>query len=123
MTMIGAAVADFGSGLGLTIAGFDEGSHFALAIDDIGQVHFEHQPERLLVYVSRPINVALDRFVVAKAALRAVHFDHRLAVRAQCALHGDDLVFIAQFEKVEVDQPTLELALQTLGALHDKVRL
>ena len=122
MTMIGATIADFGAAMGLDLDEFPEGGHLALAIEEIGQVHFEHQNEQLLIYVSRPIDVALDRFEVYKSALRSVHFENRLPARVQCALHGEDLVLLAQYEQDEVDQPALERALDALADLHDTVR-
>ncbi len=122
MTMIGASVSDFGSGLGLELDELGRGGHVALAIRDVGQVHFEHLNEQLLVYMSRPIDVALDRLGVWKAALRAVHVSQRVPVRVQCSLHGDDLVFLARYEEHEVDRPALERALDVLSDLHQKVR-
>ena len=120
--MIGAAIADFGDEIGLDLSNVLESGHFALTIGDVGQVHFEHRDEWLTIYLSRPIDVALDRFEVCKSAMRAVHFEQRLPARVQCAMHAEDLVFLAQYEEDEVDQPKLNEAVQMLSDLHESVR-
>ena len=122
MTMIGAAVTDFGDEIGLPLEDLPEGAHIALSIEGTGQVHFEHRNEQLVIYTARGLDVALDRYEVYKTALRAIHFERRLPVRVQCALHDDALVFATRFDEDEVDPQAIELAIVTLADLQQQVR-
>lgn len=121
MSIISAALEDLGTRIGIGPGGIAADGHVALKIGDLDEVHLEQQEETLLVYVARTIDVGRDRLELYSAALRAVHFDNRIPVRVQCALHEDKLIFLAQYDDDEVDVPGLERALELLSELHDKV--
>ena len=120
--MLDTAIAEYGTILGFDPGDFVDRDHVAVAIDGIGELHLERHEEALLVYLSRPIEVGSDRLDLYKRALRAVHFEKGLPARTQCALHHNNLVFLARYEEDEVSLPTLEQSLDLLIELHQGVR-
>ena len=122
MSMLDAAMADFGTLLGFDPADLTDRAHVAVAIDGIGELHVERRDEMLLVYLARDIEVGRDRLELYRSALREVHFENGLPARVQCALHHDSLIFLALYEADEVGLQALEQSLDLLIELHESVR-
>ncbi len=123
MSMLDAAMDDFGTLLGLDAAVFSGREHLAVEIEGAGELHVERRDEALLVYLSRPLEVGVDKLQVYKSALRRVHFENGLDVRVQCGLHGEHLVFLARYDGDELTMQALEHAIEVLINLHDSVMI
>ena len=119
--MLDSAIADCGTILGFDPSDFADRNHVAVAIEGIGELHLERQDEALLIYLSRAIEVGIDRLSLYRSALRAVHFENGLPARVQCALYHDNLIFLARYEPDEVDLPVLEQSFDLLIELHQRV--
>ena len=121
MSALDTAIGDLGTILGFDPAALANRDHVAVSIEGAGTLHAERQDETLLLYLSRPIPVGADRPALYRDALRAVHFEHRLPARVQCALHDNALIFLARFDAHELDMPAIEQGLDLLIDLHDGV--
>ncbi|MEM6546613.1 MAG: CesT family type III secretion system chaperone [Pseudomonadota bacterium] len=119
MTLLDSALPSLAELLGLDPGPLAGQSHMAVEIDRVGQIHAEHHGERVLLYLSRPIEAGADRLSLYRDALRAVHPDNALPRQVQCALSGETLVLVAQHGTGETDSQDLEASLDLLIALHD----
>lgn len=117
--MLDSALPSLGALLGLDPGPLAGRTHMAVDIDQIGQIHAERQGDRVLLYLSRPIEAGADRLALYRDALRAVHPDNALPRQVLCGLSGEALVFVAQHGAGETDSPDLEASLDLLIALHD----
>lgn len=122
MSAMSDTVKELCTSFGLPSHDLPRGSHVALSIGAMGEVHFEEQEEELLVYLTRPIDVGDDRLSILRGALHAVHFHNVLPVPVQAALHGNELVFVARLQNHEIDLPALERTLELLSGLQEKAR-
>jgi len=122
MSALSDTVTELCVSFGLQPGDLPSGSHMALSIDALGQLHFEEREEELLVYLAREIEVGTNRLSVLRAALAAVHFHNALPLPVQAALHGNALVFVTRFQDHEMSLQDLERALEVLGSLQDEAR-
>lgn len=119
MSMLDSAMSEFGVVVGFgpdDLAGRD---HAAFEIDGIGEVHVERTDEYFIIYLSRPLAVGAEKMKVYRQALRAVHFENSPPASVQCAVYGENLVFLARYNGDQCDRQTLESSIDILSELHD----
>ena len=120
MAMLDAALDDFAREIGLDAAPLTEDGRMALAIDGLGEAHFEKRDDRLVVYLARAIAVGADRLEIFRRALRACHFERTPEPPVACGLHGDRLLVLATLEEGAADGRAVSAALEVLAALQDE---
>ena len=121
MSMLDTAMSEFGVVVGFEPGDLADRDHVALEIDGIGELHVEKTKEYLIVYLSRPLDVGVEKLKVYRQALRAVHFENSPPASLQVALAGNNLIFLARYAGDECDRQTLEASIEILAEMHDSV--
>ncbi|MEM9045797.1 MAG: hypothetical protein AAGC81_13995 [Pseudomonadota bacterium] len=121
MSMLDTAMSEFGVVVGFQPDDFAGRDHVAFEIEGIGELHVEKTDEYLIVCLSRPLEVGVDKLSIYRQALRSVHFENSPPASIQVALSGESLIFLARYAGEDCDRQTLEASIEILAEMHDNI--
>lgn len=120
MTIVDAAIEEFGNSLGIPRLGFNEAGVVRLAFEASGTLSIERAEGEVLLFLARGVEAGPDGCL--ERALDLCHFRHAERLRPKVGLGREgDLVFWVRLAGMAVDVASIEEALTLLSQMHDQV--
>lgn len=123
MQLIDSTLLDFGRSIHISDLKLNEKGVLFLSIESLGDLVFEYQENEnthLVVYLCRPF--AFPDTKIYQCALEFCHIKENLRISASAGLNTKaDLVFLTRFKPEEFTLPNLQIAIEELKNLHNRI--
>lgn len=120
MDIVDATLQDFGSSMGLPSLQWNEHGILKLDIEGLGSLFLEKTDELITLYLLQPLNFpTVETF---RQALALCHpAENPLAAVSAGLSREEELAFITHLLPSEFNLPNLELKIEALKQLHNRV--